>query len=141
MIAAAMIMCSQVLLSQTDADSRDLKQMQGIWVPTEWIHRGKVMPQESLKSISLVIKDNKYHHGDVTNQPPTQEFGINANRSPKEIDLANVNITINQRTYIHGIYELNQDRLVIFLKSRSPSRPTGTGRGEWDIKWTFELKK
>jgi len=139
MLFNGLFIVASAIISQPDPNTVDLERLQGTWLPTECIRRGKELSEERLKGTSLVFKNKTYHHGDVSPCPVFQEFGISASTNPKEIDFtAN---SFFQRSISRGIYELNQDRLVLYFKLEVSWRPASSRRDNYDIKWTFERQK
>lgn len=108
-----------------DKDKGDLVELQGTWttVSFSFVYDGKVVsPEKFIKGIGLVVKGNKYYHGKLKGEVSFQDFSLNSNKRPKEIDF--VNVDLSKRTVKTGIYELEGDRLRICCGPTPDERPT-----------------
>ena len=100
----------------------DAKKMQGTWVPKSGELAGKPFPDETLKTIKLVIKEGKYT-ATVGTESDEGTFKLDPSAKPKAIDITG-NGGPNKGKTIPAIYELTDDTLKVCYNLGGKDRPT-----------------
>jgi uncharacterized protein (TIGR03067 family) len=143
LVVSPITICFVFAIQTADDDDRqDLAKLQGTWTAVSFVRRGEtVTSAEKLKGIGFVVKDNKYYQGKLSAKHVYQEFKLDAGKTPKEIDF--VNVQLNSRTVLLGIYDLDGDRLKLCYAAVSGSRPTEftIKRGDNQYLWILERQR
>jgi uncharacterized protein (TIGR03067 family) len=103
-------------------DSKDSDVLQGTWLPSTAELAGKPYPDEVLKTIKLVVKDDKYTVtvGKAVDQGTVK---LNPSTKPKEMDIIGTDGPNKGKTIL-AIYERDGDTLRICYGLSGKSRPT-----------------
>ena len=120
------------------ADSKEeWKPLQGTWRPKSGEMAGKTMSAEALKSIKLVIADDKYTVG-----IDRGTIKIDAGKKPKTMDITGVEGPNKGKTFL-AIYEQSGDTLRICYDLAGKNRPTEfkTTTGTMQFMLTYERDK
>ncbi len=104
-----------------DAKS-DTQALQGTWLPTTAELGGNKFPDEILKTIKLVIKDDKYTVT-VGTQPDQGTVKLEPSAKPKSMTITGTEGP-NKGKMIPAIYELNGDTLRVCYNLGGAERPT-----------------
>jgi uncharacterized protein (TIGR03067 family) len=127
MIAAMAILITGLVLptpagEKDDALARDMKLLEGNWSLHSFVANGKEAPTETIQTIRLTIKGNRYLV-DFGKQKMELTFKIDPSKKPKSIDL--INVKDDKKTVTHGIYEVSADTLKMCRGTESgQERPT-----------------
>ena len=120
------------------ADTKEeWKPLQGTWRPKSGEMAGKAMATEGLKSIKLVIADDKYTVG-----IDRGTIKIDATRKPSTMDIIGVEGPNKGKTFL-AIYEVTGDTLKICYDLAGKTRPTEfkTTTGTMQFMLTYERDK
>ena len=103
------------------ADDKDLKALDGTWIPQSGELGGSKFPDEILKKIELVTKDGKYT---VTadKQVDKGSIKIDAAKKPKHMDIVGGEGPNKGKTF-PAIYEIDGDILKICYDLSGKERP------------------
>jgi uncharacterized protein (TIGR03067 family) len=104
-------------LSGTATARSDLDQMQGEWVPAEFVSNGKASSTEALAAIKVTMKDNEYLVARA-NGSHQGTFKLNENTTPKSMDL-----TPQSGSDVPAIYEIAGDTFKACYALNGASRP------------------
>jgi uncharacterized protein (TIGR03067 family) len=101
------------------ADSKDLE---GTWLPLSAELAGEKYPDQILKTIKLVVKNEKYTVtvGDQTDEGTCK---LDPNKSPKAIDIKGTNGPNKGKTIL-AIYDHKKDTLRVCYDLSGKERPT-----------------
>jgi uncharacterized protein (TIGR03067 family) len=104
------------------ADAKDADTFQGTWLPSSAELAGKPFPDEVRKTMSLVMKDDKYTVtvGKAVDQGTVK---LNPKAKPKELDITGTDGPNKGKTIL-AIYELDGDTLRICYDLGGKDRPT-----------------
>jgi uncharacterized protein (TIGR03067 family) len=104
------------------ADAKAAAEIEGTWLPATAELGGKMLPDEVLKSIKLVIKDDRYT---VTVGKALDQGTLKRNDTakPRKMDITGTEGPNKGKT-IPAIYELNGDTLRICYDLSGTSHPT-----------------
>jgi uncharacterized protein (TIGR03067 family) len=108
--------------SPGDDAKDDGKKMQGTWLPKSGELGGKPFPDETLKTIKLVLKEDKYT-ATVGSEPDKGTFKLDPSAKPKAIDITGTEGPNKGKT-IPAIYELTDDTLTVCYNLGGKDRPT-----------------
>jgi len=103
-------------------DAKDQEAMRGTWVPTAAELAGQEFPENIRKSITLVIKGDRYTVT-VGKQPDQGTVKLNPKAKPKEMDITGTEGPNKDKTY-KAIYELDGDTLRVCYDLSGKDRPT-----------------
>jgi uncharacterized protein (TIGR03067 family) len=125
MVAASLVVGSFATIARSHDDEKEKKaraEMNGTWVPSAAELDGEKLPKSVIKSIKLVIKDEKYtvtvgeavDEGTVTLDLESEPTGmeIKGTKGP------------NEGKTIPAIYELKDDTLKVCYNLEGKKRPT-----------------
>jgi uncharacterized protein (TIGR03067 family) len=103
-------------------DAKDGDNIQGTWLPATAELGGQTFPDEIRKTITLVIKDDKYK---VTVADAVDQgiIKLNPSAKPKELDITGTDGPNNGKTFL-AIYERDGDTLRICYDLSGKKRPT-----------------
>jgi uncharacterized protein (TIGR03067 family) len=109
-------------LAARGGDAKDGDVLQGAWLPSTAELAGKPYPDEALKTIKLVVKDDKYvvTVGKAVDQGTVK---LNSSAKPKEMDVIGTDGPNKGKTIL-AIYERDGDSLRICYDLSGKSRPT-----------------
>lgn len=105
-------------LSGTATARSDFDQMQGDWVPIEFVSSGKTSSAETLAAIKVKFKRNEYFV-DRANSQDQGTFKVNESTTPKSMDL-----TTQTGTEVPAIYEISGETFKACYALKGASRPT-----------------
>jgi uncharacterized protein (TIGR03067 family) len=110
-----------VFFSVSNADDKDSKALNGVWLPQSGEFAGNKFPDEILKTIKLEIKDGTYT---VTAGKEVDKgtAKIDAAKKPKEMDISGTDGP-NKGKSFPAIYELDGDTLKICYDLSGKERP------------------
>ena len=125
MLLKPFVVLSLVLSFALAAQSGDTKEgdaLQGAWLPSRAELAGKPYPDEVLKTIKLVVKDDKYvvTVGKGVDQGTVK---LNPAAKPKEMDITGTDGPNKGKTFL-AIYERNGDTLRVCYDLSGKARPT-----------------
>lgn len=104
-------------------DAKDAsKALQGTWKAISAENAGQSFPDDLTKSITLVIKDDKYSVT-VGKQPDAGTCKVDPTKSPKAMDVTGTEGPNKGKTFL-AIYELKDDTLKVCYDLSGKSRPT-----------------
>ena len=103
-------------------DKDDAKTMEGTWLPSSAELAGEKFPDKVLKTIKLVIKDEKYTVtvGEETDEGTTT---LDTAKEPKAMDIKGSKGPNKGKTFL-CIYELDKDTLKVCYDLSGKERPT-----------------
>ena len=104
-----------------DDPKEDAKMMQGTWAPTAGELAGEKFPDNILKTIKLVIKDNTYEVG-VGEQTDRGTVKLDPAAKPKTMDITGTDGPNKGKTLV-AIYELSGDTLKVCYDLTGKDRP------------------
>lgn len=99
----------------------DMKMLDGTWLPASGEFAGDKFPDETLKTIKLVIKDGKYTVT-VGKEPDMGTLTIDAAKKPKTMDIVGTEGPNKGKTIL-AIYELTDDTLKVSYDLDGKERP------------------
>jgi uncharacterized protein (TIGR03067 family) len=108
--------------STCDDAKDDAKKIQGTWVPMSGELAGKPFPDETLKTIKLVITEGKYK-ATVGTESDEGTFMLDPAAKPKAMDVTG-NGGPNKGKTIPAVYELTDDTLTVCYNLGGKDRPT-----------------
>ena len=120
--ASALVVVS-VTASLRGGDAKeDLKAMEGEWTPATGEFGGKPFPEETLKTIKLVLKDDTYTVtvGDKVDRGTVK---LDVSKSPKTLDITGTEGPNKGKTFT-AIYELSGDTLKVCYNLTGTERPS-----------------
>ncbi|HYV38585.1 MAG TPA: sigma-70 family RNA polymerase sigma factor, partial [Gemmataceae bacterium] len=115
--------------TQDDAVKKDLQALQGTWLAVIVERNGEKAPEDALKNVKVVIKEDKIVFNldsDNRNPPFKTTFKIDPSKKPKAMDISPEEGP-QEGVSVPAIYELDGDALKICLDDRkgtSDKRPT-----------------
>jgi uncharacterized protein (TIGR03067 family) len=116
---------SVALLLGADSAKQDLDQLQGAWTVSEAVRDGNKAPEEVLKKMEVIIKDDTISITEDKDAPkPRSEKAVielNPSTKPKSVDIKPDH---GNDKPVLGIYELDGDTLKICFDKHSEKRPT-----------------
>jgi uncharacterized protein (TIGR03067 family) len=120
-VSAFLILSVTASLRSGDA-KEDLKGMEGEWTPATGEFGGKPFPDETLKTIKLVLKDDTYTVtvGDKVDRGTVK---LDASKTPKTMDITGTEGPNKDKTF-SAIYELSGDTLKVCYNLTGTERPT-----------------
>jgi uncharacterized protein (TIGR03067 family) len=112
--------------TEGDAAKKELAKLQGTWQLLSAETDGKKLPEEQVKQIRVVIKDEKHtvYFGEKVVAEGVA-FKVDPTRSPKEVE-----DTLRDGRKIRGIYELDGDTLRSCVAPPDKDRPTEFAGGK-----------
>jgi uncharacterized protein (TIGR03067 family) len=126
-VKTTFVLCLSSILFLTPSircgdDKEEAKQMEGTWKPTEAELAGKKFPDEVLKTMKLVVKNDKYTVtvGKVIDSGTVK---LEPSKKPKEIDIVGTDGPNKGKTFL-AIYELDKDSLKVCYDLSGKARPT-----------------
>ncbi len=137
-LAAALFVSS---VSYGDDVKSDTQALQGTWLPATAELGGNKFPDEILKMIKLVIKDDKYTVT-VGTQPDQGTVKLEPSAKPKALTITGTEGPNKGKT-IPAIYELNGDTLRVCYNLGGAERPTAfeTKAGTQQFLVTYKREK
>lgn len=122
MLAAFVVFVIPTAAPARAAEADDAKAMEGTWEFVSGEVGGRKLPDEVLKTMTLVLKDGKY----TTRSPGPDDTGtvtIDAGKEPKAMDVKGVEGPNKGKTF-PSIYALDGDSLKICYDLSGKARPT-----------------
>jgi len=115
-------MLGALALARGDAGA-ETKDLEGTWLPLSGEFAGKPYSDQILKTIKLVVKDDKYTVtvGDKTDEGTCK---LDRTKSPKTLDIKGTKGP-NEGKTILAIYELDKDTLRVCYDLGGKERPGG----------------
>jgi uncharacterized protein (TIGR03067 family) len=108
--------------SAAEVKAKELKKFQGTWILLSGEKGGEQIPADKIKSVKLVFKDNKIKVAHSGKKDHVEEFDIDPEKSPKEI---NVTRELNgQKSTVVGIYSFDGKTLKLCVDDFGKERPT-----------------
>src|SRR5213594_3485111 len=103
-LIACVVILSSTTLVQGEESKKDSKKIQGTWLPSEAELNGRKMSDETLKTMKLVVKDDKYTVtvGEGKDEGTVQ---IDSTKTPKTMDITGTEGPNKGKTIL-AIYEL-----------------------------------
>jgi uncharacterized protein (TIGR03067 family) len=89
---------------------KELDRIQGSWVATSGESAGAPLPDEQVKEMKFVIKENKYSYAIAGAYQEKGTLKIDSSKKPKAIDVAITEGEDQGETQL-GIYEVDKDTL------------------------------
>src|SRR5262245_28630662 len=83
---ALLAACAMAFAADDDQTKKDLKALQGTWTYSKHVANGKEAPEDSIKDMTLTIKDNKWtvkRDGEVLLEGTVK---LDASKKPKTAD-------------------------------------------------------
>ena len=109
-------------LAARSGDAKDDDTLQGTWLPSTAELSGKLFPDEVRKTITLVVKDDKYTVT-VGKEVDQGTVKLNPAAKPKEMDITGTDGPNKGKTIL-AIYERDGDTLRVCYDLSGKSRPT-----------------
>jgi uncharacterized protein (TIGR03067 family) len=109
-----------------DKSAADAKRLQGTWQVVEGEANGEKLPEEQMKELKLVFKDDEVWAVKPQGEDPKSKFKLDAGKTPKAIDVISLDGPAKGKT-MAGIYARKKGRLTLCINifSEDPSvRPT-----------------
>jgi uncharacterized protein (TIGR03067 family) len=103
-----------------DAGKKELEKLQGTWKVVKAIKDGRAQPEDAVKKMKVSIAGDK-----LTVDRETTPFVIDPSKKPATID-----ITVDKKLTLQGIYELDKDTLKICVGLEGVKRPADFKAGE-----------
>ncbi len=109
-------------IARCDDDKEDKKTMEGTWLPSSAELAGEKFDDKVLKTIKLVLKDDKYTVtvGEVTDKGTAT---LDPSKDPKTMDITGTDGPNKGKTFL-CIYELKEDSLKVCYDLSGKKRPT-----------------
>lgn len=100
----------------------EAKSLDGTWLPATAELAGQKFPDEVLKTMKLIVKDDKYtvHVAATVDQGTVK---IDAKKKPKSMDITGTDGPNKGKTFL-AIYELTGDSLKVCYDLSGTARPT-----------------
>jgi uncharacterized protein (TIGR03067 family) len=122
------IFCSLLIIASFGSQSLALddagvaKDLEGTWLPLSAELAGAKYPDQILKTMKLVVKDDKYKVwvGDEIDEGTCK---VNASKSPRTMDITGTNGPNKGKTFL-TIFELDKDTLRVCYDLGGKNRPT-----------------
>jgi uncharacterized protein (TIGR03067 family) len=109
--------------SSRSDDAKDAaRALEGTWLPTAAELAGQKYPEKILKTMKLVIKDEKYTVT-VGEGVDKGDLKFNPSANPKEMDIISTDGANKGKTFL-TIYELDGDTCKVCYELSGKSRPT-----------------
>jgi uncharacterized protein (TIGR03067 family) len=137
---ALLVLLSLASFARSD-DKTDNQALQGTWLPATAELGGNKFPDEVLKTIKLVIKDDKYTVT-VGTQTDQGTVKLESSAKPKAMTITGTDGPNKGKT-IPAIYEQNGDTLRVCYNLAGPDRPTAfeTKAGTQQFLVTYKREK
>lgn len=120
--AALLFLGADEAKNAADEAKKDLEKMQGTWIVVVSEHRGNKEPEEKIRKMKVIIKDDVMTIHDGNNGKSNNEtFRLDASKKPKAIDFLTSGQAIHKA--VLGIYELDGDNLKICVHKKDDERP------------------
>jgi uncharacterized protein (TIGR03067 family) len=113
--------CVGISLS-AHADEKEIKTLDGIWIPQSGELGGAKFPDEMLKTMKLIMKDGTYSVT-VGKQDDKGTVKVDTKKKPNEMDIAGTDGP-NKGKMFPAIFELDGDTLRICYDLSGKERPT-----------------
>jgi uncharacterized protein (TIGR03067 family) len=103
-------------------DKDEVKLMEGNWTPTVAELAGKKFPDEVLKTMKLIVKNDQYtvKVGEIIDKGTVK---LDSTKKPKEIDIVGTDGPNKGKTFL-AIYEIDKDSLKVCYDLSGKARPT-----------------
>ena len=122
-----------VIQSEAVAEDPDLKKLQGTWIVVSLNDDGKEVPKRPTGTLRMTFK-GKALTGTIDGRVHQQAtIRIDSTKTPKHFDT----ILPNGKTD-EGVYLLNRDELVLFMRSDKKGRPTKTEHAKGVFAFTMK---
>jgi uncharacterized protein (TIGR03067 family) len=123
-----------------DAPAKDSKRLQGAWKAVAVEKDGKQLPEDEVKNIKLVVKDDQFTFADGPLRSETTVV-LDPTKRPKQLDL-----TVRSEGVIltyRGIYSLEREAFKICLSRQSAAnnRPKQFSTQPGETLYTFRPEK
>src|SRR5262249_28359120 len=124
LLATSLIAISFTSVARSDDDKvkKVLAEMSGTWIPSEAELDGEKLPDKAIKSLKLVIKDEKYTVT-VDNQVDEGTVTLDLESDPTGMEIKGTKGP-NEGKTIPAIYELKDDVLKVCYNLEGKKRPT-----------------
>jgi uncharacterized protein (TIGR03067 family) len=109
-------------LAAQGGDAKEADSLQGTWLPSTAELSGKLFPDEVRKTITLVVKDDKYTVT-VGKEVDQGTVKLNPAAKPKEMDITGTDGPNKGKTIL-AIYERDGDTLRVCYDLSGKNRPT-----------------
>ena len=119
---ALLLILGDASFGQGEDAKDDGKKIQGTWLPTEADLGGQKFPEETLKTMKLVLKDDTYTVT-VGKQDDKGTVKLESSKTPKTMDIVGTEGPNKGKTIL-AIYELKEDKLRICYRLKGEKRPT-----------------
>jgi uncharacterized protein (TIGR03067 family) len=136
---AALACCASA--SAADAEDKDLKSMEGTWLPSAAELAGQEFPAEVRKSIKLIIQGENYTVF-VGENPDEGTVALDSSKSPKAMTIKGTKGPNQGKTFL-AIYDLKSDTLRVCYDLSGKAFPEDfkTKAGTQLYLVTYERKK
>src|SRR5262245_10966399 len=114
--------CASIARSDDEKVKKVLAEMSGTWIPSEAELDGEKLPESALKSLKLVIEDEKYTVT-VDNQVDEGTVTLDLKSAPTGMEIKGTKGP-NEGKTIPAIYELKDDVLKVCYNLEGKKRPT-----------------
>jgi uncharacterized protein (TIGR03067 family) len=141
LVAATVILILSAAHARGRDNKDDLKAMDGTWQPVSGEQAGEKFPEETLKTIKLVIKEGKWTVT-VGNETDKGTLTLDAAKKPKEMDIVGTEGPSKDKKF-PAIYELTDDTLKVCYNLDGKERPKEfkTKEGSKDLVLTYKRAK
>jgi uncharacterized protein (TIGR03067 family) len=124
-IAACSFFAAIALADDKTADeqsAKDAKRLQGTWQAVEGEANGEKLPEEQMKELKIVFKDDEVWAVKPQGEDPKSKFKLDSAKTPKTIDVIPLDGPSKGKT-MAGIYSRKKGRLTLCINifSEDPS--------------------
>jgi uncharacterized protein (TIGR03067 family) len=134
LLTAVLVIASPAEDKKKNEEQKDEEKLQRNWVAVSYEHDGKAAPEEKVKTVKMVVKDDAMTFSMVgLGKQPAATFKLDPKKEPKAIDVTpGGGDGTGKKDVVLGIYELDGDKLKICLGIPGKDRPTAfaTKEGE-----------
>jgi uncharacterized protein (TIGR03067 family) len=124
-------------LGAADDKKTDADKLQGTWVAVSVEHSGKTVPEDKVKNVKAIFKDDTITITTGGQDKPASKFKLDPKKKVKTID-----ITAGEKEEtMQGIYELDGDTLKVCLVAPGKDRPTEFGTKEGEAATLIKFKR
>jgi uncharacterized protein (TIGR03067 family) len=141
------LLTAVLVFAAGDDKKSDVDKLQGTWVAVAIENDGKKVPEERVKNVKMVFKDDTMSitTGGPGRQPPPALYKLDEKKKPRTIDITAGGRDGSGKTdnALPGIYDLDADTLKICLGLPGKDRPTelSAKEGAKQTLYTYKREK